>query len=109
MIINSLVFFKEIKQDINYQNRCYGITEMNYSFDNGDYFGVYEKTIKNKLTDKKPDIDVSQYEAFGRYYYNYLMAKTYKNNSKYLKEMEKEKSLITWTKILDVIDTLQVK
>ncbi len=108
LIINAYAFFEEIRRDISYADRCYGVTELNEHFDNGEYFDIYEKTCKNKLTDEKPEVDVSQYEAFGRYYYNYLMANTVKDNVKYLEQMEKEKSNITWTKILDVIDTMKV-
>ena len=76
-------------------------------------FGAKRENIEpfraavNAYADDKLSVDVSQYEAFGRYYHAYVMARSLDGDDAYLKEMEKEKAGISWKKILDVISVLE--
>ena len=107
LFINAFTLFTEIRRDISYQSRTYGLSVLNEYFDQGNYYSIYEKTIENKYSDQKPEIDVSQYAAFGQYYHSWVMAKTHEDNAKYLDQMKEAKKQITWKKILDVIETLE--
>jgi hypothetical protein len=107
LFINAFTLFTEIRRDISYQSRTYGLSVLNEYFDQGNYYSIYEKTIENKYSDQKPEIDVSQYAAFGQYYHSWVMARTHEDNAKYLSQMKEAKKQITWKKILDVIETLE--
>ena len=107
LIINSFMLFKEIKRDVNFKNRSYGLSVMNDCFDNGEYYQIYLFTEINALVDETPYVDVSQYEAFGRFYNAYLKAKLYPNEDKYLKQMAEEKKNISWKKIINVVEMLE--
>ena len=101
------MLFKEIKRDVNFKNRSYGLSVMNDCFDNGEYYQIYLFTGINALVDETPYVDVSQYEAFGRFYNAYLKAKLYPNEDKYLKQMAEEKKNISWKKIINVVEMLE--
>ena len=107
LFINSYVLFREIKREVTFQNRSYGLTIMNDCFDNGEYYKIYTYTLKNSMVDEKPYVDVSQYEAFGRFYNAYLMAKMYPDNPEYRSQMKEEKNRISFKKILNVIAILE--
>ena len=108
LYINATVFFLEIKRNINYFDRAYGLSVMDDSFNNGEYYKIYVETLKNKASSEKLAVDCSQYEAFGRLFNAYINAKTYKDDSaRYLEEMAKEKQNITWDKILTVVESLE--
>ncbi len=107
LFLNCLALFKEIKRDVLYGSRCYGLSTMNEYFDNGEYQKVYNCAVSNKYADDELYADVSQYEAFGRYYRAYTLACISEDNGEYLKTMEKEKASISWKKILEVIDVLE--
>ena len=107
LFINAFTLFKEIRRDVHYGSRSVGLSTLNDYFDAGDYQKIYECSIANKYSDEALYADVSQYEAFGRYYHAYVRARSMGDNEEYLREMEEEKAKITWKKILDVIDTLE--
>ena len=107
LFINCLALFTEIKRDITYGSRAVGLSALNDYFDTGDYQKIYESAITNQYAEDELYADVSQYEAFGRYYHAYTLARIYVDNDKYLKEMENEKAQITWKKILVVISALE--
>ena len=107
LFINCLALFTEIKRDITYGSRAVGLSALNDYFDTGDYQKIYESAITNQYAEDELYADVSQYEAFGRYYHAYTLARIYEDNDKYLKEMENEKAQITWKKILVVISALE--
>ncbi|MBQ6478014.1 MAG: hypothetical protein IJI44_01465 [Erysipelotrichaceae bacterium] len=107
LFINAMAFFVEVKRDISYANRAYGLSALDDCFNEGRYQELYEYTIKNSFTDEPIEVDISQYEAFGRYYHAYTMARIYPDNAVYLQQMETEKASITWNKILNVINTLE--
>ena len=107
LFFNCLAFFREVKRDVMYGSRSYGLSTLNDYFDNGEYQKIYSYTIANKYADDELSVDVSQYEAFGRYYHYYTQARIYENNDVYLKKMAEEKEKITWKKILNVIDSLE--
>ena len=107
LFISSISLFTEIKRDVSYGSRSVGLSTLNEYFDAGDYEKIYESSIKNKYSDEKLYADVSQYEAFGRYYHAYTKAVMYEDDSEYLKQMAEEKAKISWKKILDVIDELE--
>ena len=84
-----------------------GLNIMNDYFDRGNYQKIYTAAVVNAYADDELYADVSQYEAFGRYYHAYVMARCMDDSEQYLKEMEKEKARISWKKILDVISILE--
>ena len=108
LFFNAYALFTEIKRNINYNNRAYGLSVMDDDYNNGEYYRTYMNAIKNEIADEKPSVDTSQYEAFGRLFNAYINAKIYKDdNSKYLDEIAKEKQNITWNKILTVVESLE--
>ena len=107
LFFNAYTLFTEIRRDISYSSRSYGLNVLNEYFDEGNYYEIYEKTIENKYSDQALTVDASQYEAFGRWYHYYVMARTHDDSSKYLKQMEEAKQQITWKKLLHVIETLE--
>jgi len=107
LFMNALSLFIEVKRDLEYSNRAYGLETLNDYFDNGQYQDIYECALKNEISDQNLYADTSQYEAFGRYYHAYTMARIYEDNSVYLKQMEAEKENISWKKILSVIEELE--
>ena len=107
LFINVLMFFREVKRDVNYGERSYGLSTLNDYFDNGEYQTVYQYSMNNKYANDKLIVDASQYEAFGRYYRAYTLARIYEDNDVYLKRMAEEKEKITWKKILSVIESLE--
>lgn len=107
LFMNCLAFFVEVKRDVMYGSRSYGLSTLNDYFDNGEYQRIYHYTIDNKYADDELSVDVSQYEAFGMYYHYYTQARIYEDNDVYLKKMTEEKEKITWKKILNVIDSLE--
>ncbi len=107
LFINVLMFFREVKRDVNYGERSYGLSTLNDYFDNGEYQKVYQYSMNNKYANDKLIVDASQYEAFGRYYRAYTLARIYEDNDVYLKRMAEEKEKITWKKILSVIESLE--
>ncbi|MBR5340306.1 MAG: hypothetical protein IK151_00100 [Erysipelotrichaceae bacterium] len=107
LFINAYMLFTEIRKDTLYNSRSYGLSTLNDDFDQGRYFEVYLKTARNKYADDELSVDVSQYAAFGRYYYAYIKAETVEDNAVYLKQMEEAKAEISWKKILNVIRILE--
>ena len=107
LFINAYMLFTEIRRDVIYNDHSYGLEVLNDYFDEGNYYQIYEKTVENKYSNQELAVDVSQYEAFGQYYHNYVMARTHTDNAKYLALMNEAKQKITWKKILNVIDTLE--
>ena len=109
LFFNAFSLFKEIRRDVIYNNRSYGLAVLNEYFDEGNYYEIYERTVENRYADDRLSVDVSQYEAFGQYYHNYMMARTHSDNQKYLSRMEEAKKQITWKKILNVIANLETE
>ena len=107
LFISSFMLFKEIRKDVMFGSRSTGLSTLNDYFDQGDYQKIYTAAAVNKYADDELSVDVSQYEAFGRYYHALVKARSLDNNEVYLKQMEKEKSSISWKKILDVINVLE--
>ena len=107
LFMNCLSLFIEIRRDVLYGSRSYGLSMLNDYFDEGRYQQIYDAAISNKYADDVLAVDASQYEAFGRYYHAYTLARIYEDNSEYLRQMEVEKANISWRKILDVIDVLE--
>ncbi len=107
LFINSFMLFKEIRRDVSYGSRSTGLNTLNDYFDEGNYQKIYTATVVNKYADDTLSVDVSQYEAFGRYYHAYVMSRSVADNAKYLEEMAQEKARISWKKILDVISVLE--
>jgi hypothetical protein len=107
LFINSLVLFKDIRRNVIYGSRSTGLSTMNDYFDQGNYQKIYTAAVVNAYAEDELSVDVSQYEAFGRYYYAYVMARSLDDNEQYREEMKKEKAGITWKKILDVISVLE--
>ena len=107
LLINCIALFTEIKRDISYDTRATGLSTLNDYFDAGEYQKIYVCAVENNYSDEELYADVSQYEAFGRYYHAYTLARIYDDNEKYLAEMEAEKANITWKKVLAVIDKLE--
>ena len=107
LFINAYLLVVEVRRDVNYGSRSYGLSTLNDYFDEGDYQRIYLCTMSNKYANDEPEVDVSQYEAFGRYYHAYTMAKVCEDNGKYLEQMKAEKQQITWKKILSVIEELE--
>ncbi|MBO4819657.1 MAG: hypothetical protein J5528_05900 [Firmicutes bacterium] len=109
LFANCLSLFLEVKRDVLYGSRSYGLSTLNDYFDEGRYQQIYNCAISNKYADDELAVDASQYEAFGRYYRAYTLARTNEDNAEYLRQMEEEKAQISWKKILDVIDTLEAE
>lgn len=107
LFMNAMALFVNIKRDVNYVNRAYGLSTLDDCFNEGQYQQLYEYTVKNEFSSEPIEVDISQYEAFGRYWHAYSMARIYPDNEEYLRQMEIEKATITWNKILNVIDTLE--
>ena len=107
LFFNAYSLFTEIRRDISYGSRSYGLDVLNEYFDEGNYYEIYEKTIENKYSDQDLAVDVSQYEAFGRWYHYYVMARTHDDSSKYLRLMEEAKQQITWKKLRNTIAALE--
>ena len=109
LFANCLSLFLEVKRDVLYGSRSYGLSTLNDYFDEGRYQQIYNCAISNKYADDELAVDASQYEAFGRYYRAYTLARINEDNAEYLRQMEEEKAQISWKKILDVIDTLEAE
>ncbi len=107
LYINAHTLFVEIKRDVSYGSRSYGLDALNQDFDNGEFEQIYLRTLSNKYADDKLSVDVSQYEAFGYYYHYFTLAKAHPEENKYRDLMNAEKEKITWKKILDVIADLE--
>lgn len=107
LFINSFVLFKDIRSQVMYGSKSTGLSTLNDYFDQGDYQKIYNAAVVNAYADDELAVDVSQYEAFGRYYHAYVMARSLEDNEQYLQEMEKEKAKISWKKILDVISEME--
>lgn len=107
LFLNAMTLFLEIRRDINYNNRAYGLSVMDDDFNNGEYYRVYMNSIKNAISDEDPAVDTSQYEAFGRLFNAYVNAKINTDDAKYIEQMNKEKQSITWNKILKVVESLE--
>ena len=107
LVFNAFALTREIRSDVSYKNRSYGLSVMDECFDIGEHYQIYLYTLNNKYVDEKPYVDVSQYEAFGRFYNAYLKAKMYPDNDTYLKQMQIEKGNVTFKKILNVISLLE--
>ena len=107
LFFNAYMLFAEIRRTVIYNSRCYGLEVLNEYFDSGDYYRVYEKTTENRYADQTPAVDVSQYEAFGRYYHSWMMAKTHADRERFLSDMEEAKQKITRKKIRNVIEQLE--
>ena len=107
LFLNAMTLFLEIRRDINYNNRAYGLSVMDDDFNNGEYYRVYMNSIKNAISDEDPAVDTSQYEAFGRLFNAYVNAKINTDDAKYIAQMNKEKQSITWNKILTVVESLE--
>ncbi len=105
--INSFTLFKDIRRQVMYGSRSTGLSTLNDYFDEGNYQKIYNAAVVNAYADDELTVDVSQYEAFGRYYHAYVMARSLDDNEQYRKTMEKEKAEISWKKILDVITVLE--
>ena len=107
LFANALGMFLEIKRDISYFNRSYGLSAMNDHFENGEYYDVYELALKNKYSPEEVKIDTSEYETFGRYYYACIMSQLHPEDPAYQEKMQTEKDQIQWKKILYLIDELE--
>ena len=107
LYFNSYMLFTEIRREVIYNNHSYGLEVLNDYFDEGNYYQIYEKTVQNKYSNQELAVDISQYEAFGQYYHNYVMARTHTDNAEYLALMNEAKQKITWKKVLNVIDMLE--
>ena len=109
LFANCLSLFLEVKRDVLYGSRSYGLSTLNDYFDEGRYQQIYDCAVSNKYADDELAVDATQYEAFGRYYHAYTLARIYEDNDVYLRQMEAEKAQISWKKILDVINTLEAE
>jgi len=107
LFINAFTLFREIRRDVLYGSQSTGLQTMNEWFDEGNYHKIYTAAAVNRYADDELSADVSQYEAFGRWYHAYVRARSLEDNAEYLKQMEKERSSISWKKILDVMNTLE--
>ena len=106
LFANALGMFLEIKRDVSYYNRSYGLNAMDEHFNDGEYYEVYELTLKNKYSAEPIEVDTSEYEAFGRYFYAHLMAKMHEGDPAYQTILQQERNNIHWKKIRNVIDRL---
>ena len=77
LIMNSVALFTNIRRALSYTNRAYGLSAMDDSFNEGRYEEIYEYTLKNEFTTEEVKTDISQYEAFGRYFHAYTLSKMY--------------------------------
>ena len=107
LFINSFALFKDIRSYVMFGSGSTGLSTLNNYFDEGNYQKIYTAAVVNAYADDELSVDVSEYEAFGRYYHAYVMARSLDDNEMYLKAMEKEKARISWKKILDVISVLE--
>ena len=107
LFFNALALFVEIRKDVSYGNRSYGLSELDEAFSNGEYHRVYVYTLSNRYAEDELKVDASQYEASGRYYHAYVLSRLYENNEDYRKQMETEKQKISWKKITGVIEMLE--
>ncbi len=107
LLISSTVLFRDIRSYVMYGSKSTGLSILNEYFDEGDYQKIYTAACVNSFADDKLSVDVSEYEAFGRYYHAYVMARSLDGDARYLAQMEKEKAKISWKKILDVISVLE--
>ena len=107
LFINSFVLFKDIRSYVMYGSKSTGLNTLNDYFDQGNYQKIYTAAVVNAYADDELSVDVSQFEAFGRYYHAYVRARSLDDNERYREEMEKEKAAISWKKILDVISVLE--
>ena len=107
LFINSFTLFKDIRRQVLYGSRSTGLSTLNEYFDEGNYQKIYNAAVVNAYADDELSVDVSQYEAFGRYYHAYVMARSMDDNEQYRKAMEEEKAQMSWKKILDVITVLE--
>ncbi len=107
LFINSFVLFKDIRSYVMYGSKSTGLNILNDYFDQGNYQKIYTAAVVNAYADDELSVDVSQFEAFGRYYHAYVRARSLDDNERYREEMEKEKAAISWKKILDVISVLE--
>ena len=107
LFINSFVLFKDIRSYVMYGSKSTGLNTLNDYFDQGNYQKIYTSAVVNAYADDELSVDVSQFEAFGRYYHAYVRARSLDDNERYREEMEKEKAAISWKKILDVISVLE--
>ena len=107
LFINSFILFRDIRSDVMYGSKSTGLNTLNDYFDQGNYQKIYTAAVVNAYADDELSVDVSQFEAFGRYYHAYVRARSLDDNERYRKEMEKEKAAISWKKILDVISVLE--
>ena len=107
LIMNSVALFTNIRRALSYTNRAYGLSAMDDSFNEGRYEEIYEYTLKNEFTTEEVKTDISQYEAFGRYFHAYTLSKMYPEETRYKDEMAEEKQKITWNKIINVINELE--
>ena len=107
LFINAFTLFREIRRDVLYGSQSTGLQTMNEWFDEGNYHKIYTAAAVNRYADDELSADVSQYEAFGRWYHAYVRARSLEDNAEYLKQMEKERSSISWKKLLDVMNTLE--
>ena len=60
LFLNALSLFVEIRRDISYGSRSYGLSTMNDYFDDGDYQQVYLLSLKSKYADEELSVEVSQ-------------------------------------------------
>ena len=107
LLISSTILFRDIRRYVMYGSKSTGLSMLNEYFDEGNYQKIYTSACVNTFADDKLSVDVSEYEAFGRYYHAYVMARSLDGDERYLEEMEKEKANISWKKILDVISVLE--
>jgi len=107
LYMNAYALFTEIKRDVSYDSRSYGLDTLNQNFDNGEYEQLYMRALANRYADDEPSVDVSQYEAFGFYYHYFTLAKAHPEVRSYREAMAAEKEKITWKKILDVTALLE--
>ncbi|MCR4633619.1 MAG: hypothetical protein K5648_05785 [Erysipelotrichaceae bacterium] len=107
LYMNAYALFTEIRKDVLYSSRSYGLDTLNQDFDNGEYEKLYMRAIANRYADDELSVDVSQYEAFGFYYHYFTLAKSHPEDKSYRDAMAAEKEKITWKKILDVITLLE--
>ena len=80
---------------------------MDEHFDNGEYYDIYDLTLKNKYSTEPITVDTAEYEAFGRYFYAHLMARMHENDPAYAEMLQQEKANIHWQKIKFIIDELE--
>ena len=107
LLISSTILFRDIRSYVMYGSKSTGLSILNDYFEQGDYQNIYTAACVNSFADDKLSVDVSEYEAFGRYYHAYVMARSLDDKGPYLEEMAKEKANISWRKILDVISVLE--